>query len=77
MASFLGSWLATLIVRALNRSIADDALDALVTQGDGQVLKVIHHMHVAFALFGHLFDLVLDKCIDILDLYAYPAFWRP
>eukprot|EP00957_Ditylum_brightwellii_P015949 1201167-Ditylum_brightwellii.AAC.1 len=70
MALFLGSRLATLVVRALNRSMANDTLDALVAQGDGQVLEVAHHVHVAVALFDHLFNLVFDKCVEILDLFA-------
>eukprot|EP00957_Ditylum_brightwellii_P007048 533472-Ditylum_brightwellii.AAC.1 len=70
MASFLGSWLATLVVRALGRSIADDTLDALIARGDGQVLEVAHRVHVAVTLFDCLFDLVLDKHVEILDLFA-------
>eukprot|EP00957_Ditylum_brightwellii_P166710 12690693-Ditylum_brightwellii.AAC.1 len=73
MASFLGSQLASLIIRALNRSIADDTLDALLTQKDGQVLKVAHHVHVAIMLFDCLFDLVFDKCVEILYLFACHA----
>eukprot|EP00957_Ditylum_brightwellii_P116700 8901603-Ditylum_brightwellii.AAC.1 len=73
MASFLVGQLATLIVRALNRSIADDTLDALVTQGDRQVLKVAHCVPVAVTLFDCIFDLVFDKCIEILDLFACQA----
>eukprot|EP00957_Ditylum_brightwellii_P202041 15328326-Ditylum_brightwellii.AAC.1 len=36
MASFLVGWFATVIVRALFRSIPDDTLHALVAQGDRQ-----------------------------------------
>eukprot|EP00957_Ditylum_brightwellii_P027038 2044977-Ditylum_brightwellii.AAC.1 len=70
MASFLVDWLATVVIQALNRSIADDNLDALVAQGDRQVLKFTHCVHVPVALFDHLFDLVFDKCVGILDLFA-------
>eukprot|EP00957_Ditylum_brightwellii_P193726 14752268-Ditylum_brightwellii.AAC.1 len=54
MASFLVGWFAIVVVRALNRSIADDTLDALVAQGNRQAL-----------LFGPLFG-VLDK-LDLLE----------
>eukprot|EP00957_Ditylum_brightwellii_P066502 5048878-Ditylum_brightwellii.AAC.1 len=70
MASFLVGPFATVVVRALNRSIADDTLDALVAQGDRQFLKVFHCVHVAVALFDHFFDLVFDKLVEILDLFA-------
>eukprot|EP00957_Ditylum_brightwellii_P124375 9479684-Ditylum_brightwellii.AAC.1 len=65
MASFLVGRLVTLIVRALNRSIADDTLGALIAQGDRQVLEV--------ALFDCFFDLVFDKCTQIIDLFACQA----
>eukprot|EP00957_Ditylum_brightwellii_P028223 2131649-Ditylum_brightwellii.AAC.1 len=70
MASFLGSWLAVLVVRALDRSIADDTLDTLVAQGDGQVLKVTHHVHVTVVFFDHLINLALDERVEILDLFG-------
>eukprot|EP00957_Ditylum_brightwellii_P121927 9298377-Ditylum_brightwellii.AAC.1 len=70
MALFLGSWLAALIVRALNRSIVDDTLDTLIAQGDGQVLKAAHCMHVTFVLFDCLINFVLDKSVEILDLFS-------
>eukprot|EP00957_Ditylum_brightwellii_P185432 14119706-Ditylum_brightwellii.AAC.1 len=70
MASFLGSQLVTLVFRALDRGTADDTLETLVAQGEGQVLKVAHCMHVAVVLFNHLINLVLDKCIEILDPFV-------
>eukprot|EP00957_Ditylum_brightwellii_P092291 7026879-Ditylum_brightwellii.AAC.1 len=70
MASFLVGRLATVVVRALNRSIADDTLDAFIAQGDRQVLKVAYCIHVAVALFDRVVDLVFDKHIEILDLFA-------
>eukprot|EP00957_Ditylum_brightwellii_P113268 8636815-Ditylum_brightwellii.AAC.1 len=73
MASFLVGQLATVIVRAFDRSIADDTLDALTARGDRQVLEVAHCVHVTVALFDHLFDLVFDKCVEILDLFACQA----
>eukprot|EP00957_Ditylum_brightwellii_P161317 12282793-Ditylum_brightwellii.AAC.1 len=73
MALFLVGQFVTLVVRTLNRSITDDALDALVAQGDRQVLKVAHHVHAAVALFDCFFDLVLDRQVEILDLFACQA----
>eukprot|EP00957_Ditylum_brightwellii_P001039 82490-Ditylum_brightwellii.AAC.1 len=73
MASFLVGRLVTLITRALDKSIAGDTLDALVSQGDRQALKIAHHIHVAVALFDCLFDLVFDKRVEILDPFAYQA----
>eukprot|EP00957_Ditylum_brightwellii_P025878 1957962-Ditylum_brightwellii.AAC.1 len=73
MASLLVVRLATLVIRALDRSIANDTLDALVAQGDRQVLKVAHHVHVIVAVFHPFFDLVSDKCVEILDLFACHA----
>eukprot|EP00957_Ditylum_brightwellii_P046749 3548153-Ditylum_brightwellii.AAC.1 len=73
MASFFVGWLTTVVIRALNRSIVDDTLDALVARGDREVLKVAHHMHDTAALFDRLFDLVFDKRIEILDLFACQA----
>eukprot|EP00957_Ditylum_brightwellii_P117522 8963214-Ditylum_brightwellii.AAC.1 len=70
MASFLVGRLVTVVVQALNRSINDDTLDALVAQGDRQVLKVAHCVHVLVTLFDHLFDLVFDEHVKILDLFA-------
>eukprot|EP00957_Ditylum_brightwellii_P161379 12287804-Ditylum_brightwellii.AAC.1 len=58
MASFLVGQLATVVIRALIRSIADDTLDALIAQGDRQVLEIAHCMHAA--LFGLPFG-ILDK----------------
>eukprot|EP00957_Ditylum_brightwellii_P040769 3086299-Ditylum_brightwellii.AAC.1 len=58
MASFLRSWLATLIVRALFRRINDDTLDTLFALGEGQVFKVAHHVHVVIVLFDCLINLV-------------------
>eukprot|EP00957_Ditylum_brightwellii_P025609 1935325-Ditylum_brightwellii.AAC.1 len=68
MSSFLRIRLATLVVRALIRSIADDTLDTLNASGDRQILKVAHCMHVVILLLDHLINLVLYKIIDILDL---------
>eukprot|EP00957_Ditylum_brightwellii_P201146 15324258-Ditylum_brightwellii.AAC.1 len=73
MASFLVGQLVTVVVQALNRSIADDSLDALVAQGDRQVLKVAHYVHVAVALFDPFFNLVFDKPVEILDLFSCQA----
>eukprot|EP00957_Ditylum_brightwellii_P034872 2642683-Ditylum_brightwellii.AAC.1 len=73
MASFLVGWFATVAVRALNRSIADNTLGFFVAQGDKQVLKVDHCVHVAVVLFDSFFDLVFDECVEILDLFAYQA----
>eukprot|EP00957_Ditylum_brightwellii_P186917 14234062-Ditylum_brightwellii.AAC.1 len=73
MASFLVNRFATVAIRALDRSIADDTLNALVAQGDRQVLKVAHCLHVAVALFDCFFDLVFDEHIEILDLFACQA----
>eukprot|EP00957_Ditylum_brightwellii_P104824 7989661-Ditylum_brightwellii.AAC.1 len=70
MASFLVGRLATVVVRALNRSIADHTLDALVACRDRRVLEVTHCVHVMVVLFGCLFDLVFDKCVEILDFFA-------
>eukprot|EP00957_Ditylum_brightwellii_P049532 3757326-Ditylum_brightwellii.AAC.1 len=64
MASFLVGRLATVVVQVLIRSVADDTLDALIAQGDRQVLKVVHCMHVTVALFDHLIDLVFDKRVQ-------------
>eukprot|EP00957_Ditylum_brightwellii_P177505 13519497-Ditylum_brightwellii.AAC.1 len=77
MASFLGSWLATLVVRALDKSIADDTLDTLIAQEYGQLFEVAHCV-LAVALFDQLFDLFFDNFIEILDLFAcYAAFFGP
>eukprot|EP00957_Ditylum_brightwellii_P177519 13520671-Ditylum_brightwellii.AAC.1 len=81
MASFLVGRLATAIVRALNKSIANNILDALVAQGDRQVLEVAHCVHVAVALIDLVFDLAFDlffdlffeEHIEILDLFACQA----
>eukprot|EP00957_Ditylum_brightwellii_P114628 8741841-Ditylum_brightwellii.AAC.1 len=73
MASFLVAQLATVVIQFLNRSITYGTLDALVAQGDRQVLKVSHHVHVAVALFDGLFDLVFDKRVEVLDLFACQA----
>eukprot|EP00957_Ditylum_brightwellii_P211404 15366135-Ditylum_brightwellii.AAC.2 len=73
MVSFLADRLATVVIQALNRSIADDTLDALVTQGDRQVLEVAHRVHVMVVLFDCFFNLVFDKCVEILDLFACQA----
>eukprot|EP00957_Ditylum_brightwellii_P076849 5840922-Ditylum_brightwellii.AAC.1 len=70
MASFLVGWFAAFTIRALDRSIADDTLNALIAQGDRHVLTVAHCVHVAVALFDFFFDLVFDKRIEILDLFA-------
>eukprot|EP00957_Ditylum_brightwellii_P145389 11071533-Ditylum_brightwellii.AAC.1 len=78
MASFLVSWIATVVIRALNRSIADDTLNALATRGVRQVLEVAHCVHITVALFDHLFDLVFDEHVEILDLFAcYAALFGP
>eukprot|EP00957_Ditylum_brightwellii_P041010 3105226-Ditylum_brightwellii.AAC.1 len=71
MASFLVGLLATLIIRAFDRSIADDTLDALFSQGDRQFLKVAHCVNAAVVFFDCFFDFVFGKCIEILDLFAY------
>eukprot|EP00957_Ditylum_brightwellii_P188710 14364859-Ditylum_brightwellii.AAC.1 len=73
MASFLVGRFVTSVVRALIRSIADDTLDAIIAQGDRQVLEVAHCVHVMVALFDYLFNLVFDKHIEILDLFACQA----
>eukprot|EP00957_Ditylum_brightwellii_P172558 13136631-Ditylum_brightwellii.AAC.1 len=73
MASFLVGRLATVIVGVLIRSITDDTLDPLIAQGDRQVLKVAHHMHVVVMLFDPIIDLVFDKHIQVLDLFACQA----
>eukprot|EP00957_Ditylum_brightwellii_P164979 12561248-Ditylum_brightwellii.AAC.1 len=39
IASFLVGRLVTDVVQALNNSIADDTLNALIAQGDRQILK--------------------------------------
>eukprot|EP00957_Ditylum_brightwellii_P147967 11266688-Ditylum_brightwellii.AAC.1 len=70
MASFLVGRLATVVIRAFNRSIADDSLDALIAQGDRKVLEIAHCMHVAVMLFDRLFNLVFDKRVEILVLFA-------
>ena len=70
MASLLVCQLATVVVQFLIRSVAKDALDAIIARGDGQVVKVAHHMYVAVALLDCFFDLVLDKCVQVLDLSA-------
>eukprot|EP00957_Ditylum_brightwellii_P086743 6600814-Ditylum_brightwellii.AAC.1 len=64
MASFLVGQLATVAVQFLIGSVADDALNAIIAQGDGYVLKVAHRVHVAFALFDCLIDLVFTKCVQ-------------
>eukprot|EP00957_Ditylum_brightwellii_P184320 14039730-Ditylum_brightwellii.AAC.1 len=48
MASFLVGRLATVVVRALNRSIADDTLNALVAQRDRQVLNLFASQAMPF-----------------------------
>eukprot|EP00957_Ditylum_brightwellii_P092370 7032926-Ditylum_brightwellii.AAC.1 len=73
MASFLVGQFATVVIRALNRSITDDTMDAIVTQGDRQVLEVAHCVHVAVVLSDCFFDLVFDKHVEILDLFACQA----
>eukprot|EP00957_Ditylum_brightwellii_P006053 458423-Ditylum_brightwellii.AAC.1 len=65
MASFLRSQLANLVIRALNRSIADGTLDTLVTCGEGQILKVAYCMHVTIILLDCLIDLVFGKFVEI------------
>eukprot|EP00957_Ditylum_brightwellii_P015978 1203628-Ditylum_brightwellii.AAC.1 len=73
MASFLVGRFVTLAIRALNRSIVDDTLDALVAQGDRQVLEVAHCVHAVVTLFDCFFDLVFDEHVEILDLFACQA----
>eukprot|EP00957_Ditylum_brightwellii_P044527 3377522-Ditylum_brightwellii.AAC.1 len=73
MASFLVDRFVTVVIRAPNRSITDYTLDTLVAQGDRQVLKVAHCVHVTVALFDHFFDLVFDKRVEIIDLFACQA----
>eukprot|EP00957_Ditylum_brightwellii_P053203 4034129-Ditylum_brightwellii.AAC.1 len=64
MASLLVGRLAAIAIRFHIRSVAKDALGAIIAQGDGQVVKVAHRMHVAVALLDCFFDLVLDKCVQ-------------
>eukprot|EP00957_Ditylum_brightwellii_P016792 1263977-Ditylum_brightwellii.AAC.1 len=64
MASLLVGWLATVVVRFLIRSIADDTLDTRIAQGDRQVLKVAHRVHVTIAFFDRLIYLVFDKRVQ-------------
>eukprot|EP00957_Ditylum_brightwellii_P143177 10909253-Ditylum_brightwellii.AAC.1 len=73
MVSFLVSRFATVAIRALIRSIADDTLDALVAQGDRHIFEDTHHMHVVVELFDHFFDLIFDECIEIIDLFTCQA----
>eukprot|EP00957_Ditylum_brightwellii_P127020 9683356-Ditylum_brightwellii.AAC.1 len=46
MALLLVGRLAAVAVRFLIGSVADDALDALIARGDGQILEVAHRVHV-------------------------------
>eukprot|EP00957_Ditylum_brightwellii_P155846 11863996-Ditylum_brightwellii.AAC.1 len=73
MASLLVGWLAAVAIQFFIRSVADDALDAIITQGDEQILKVTHRVHVVVALLDCLLGLVLDKCVQVLDLSTCQA----
>eukprot|EP00957_Ditylum_brightwellii_P180193 13725822-Ditylum_brightwellii.AAC.1 len=73
MASLFGSQLVILIFRVLNRSVTHDTLDTLITGRDGQLLEVAHQMHVVIALLHCHINLVLDKRIEIFDLFGAQA----
>eukprot|EP00957_Ditylum_brightwellii_P087103 6629470-Ditylum_brightwellii.AAC.1 len=70
MASLLVGQLAAIAVQFLIGSVADDSLNAIIARGDGQILKVAHRVHVTVALLDCLFDLVLDKRVQVFDLSA-------
>eukprot|EP00957_Ditylum_brightwellii_P096504 7349772-Ditylum_brightwellii.AAC.1 len=64
MASLLVGRLAAIAVQFLIACVADDAFHAFITQGEGDVVKVAHCVHVAVALLDCFFDLVLDKHVQ-------------
>ena len=70
MASLLVGQLAAITIRFLIGSVTDDALDAIIARGDGQVVKVAHCVHVIVALLDCFFDLVLEERVQVLDLSA-------
>eukprot|EP00957_Ditylum_brightwellii_P106742 8143616-Ditylum_brightwellii.AAC.1 len=73
MASLLVGRLAAVAVQFLIGSVADDALNDIISQGDGQILEVTYRVHVTVALLDYLIDLVLDKHVQVFDLSACQA----
>eukprot|EP00957_Ditylum_brightwellii_P063674 4833185-Ditylum_brightwellii.AAC.1 len=63
MASLLVGRLAA-IARFLITCVAYYAHDAFITQGEGEVVKVAHRMHVGAVILDCFFDLVLDKRVQ-------------
>eukprot|EP00957_Ditylum_brightwellii_P146321 11141498-Ditylum_brightwellii.AAC.1 len=61
MASLLVGRLVAIAIRFLIGSVANDAFHAFIAQGEGEVVKVAHCVHVAVAILDCFFDLVLDK----------------
>eukprot|EP00957_Ditylum_brightwellii_P060706 4608897-Ditylum_brightwellii.AAC.1 len=45
-------------------------MDALITGGDGQILKVAYHVHAAVVLLDCLINIVLVKCVEIFDPFV-------
>ena len=70
MASRLVGWLVAIAVQFFITCVADDAFHAFIAQGEGDVVKVAHRMHVAVALLDRFVNLVLDKHVQVLDLFA-------
>eukprot|EP00957_Ditylum_brightwellii_P094481 7194071-Ditylum_brightwellii.AAC.1 len=70
MASLLVGWLAAIAVRFLIARVADDAFHDFIARGEGEVVKVAHCVHVGVAILDHFFDLVLDKRVQVPDLFA-------
>eukprot|EP00957_Ditylum_brightwellii_P138990 10593640-Ditylum_brightwellii.AAC.1 len=64
MASLLVGRFAAITVRFLIARVADDAFHALIAQGEGEIVKVAHRVHVAVAILDCFFDLVLDKHVQ-------------
>eukprot|EP00957_Ditylum_brightwellii_P126017 9607408-Ditylum_brightwellii.AAC.1 len=64
MASLLVGRFAAIAVQFLIARVTDDTFHAFITQGQGEVVEVTHHVHVAVAILDHFFDLVLDKRVQ-------------
>eukprot|EP00957_Ditylum_brightwellii_P027969 2113017-Ditylum_brightwellii.AAC.1 len=64
MASLLVGRLAAIAVQFLIARAADDTFNAFIAQGEGEVVKVSHRMHVAVAILDRFFNLILDKHVQ-------------
>eukprot|EP00957_Ditylum_brightwellii_P135777 10355344-Ditylum_brightwellii.AAC.1 len=64
MASLLVGRLAAIAIRFLITRVADDAHDAVVALGEGDVVEDAHRVHVVVALLDRFIDLVLDERVQ-------------